>query len=164
MPRPRSRPSAPKLSPVLTSSPSPPVTMRSLYRGISCCASFSNRLYNPDLSIDTEFTRELRGKKCHNPIRGGDALWREATVVPLDGVTLNRHGNMYYVGFEKQYGVLGSDQGLMNSPLTIKIVRSNARDDGAWGKKFAKAIVTMGSIKVLIGSLGEIRKNYQFVN
>ena len=52
----------------------------------------------------------------------------------------------------------------MSSPLTVKMVRSNGRDGGALGKKFAEAMVKMGSIEVFTGSLGEIRKNCRVVN
>ncbi|PON98265.1 Peroxidase [Trema orientale] len=93
------------------------------------------------------------------------SIWLYTPDLSIDlEVTLNRPDNMYYVSLEKRHGVLGSDQGLMNSPLTTKMVRSNARDGGAWGKKFAEAMVKMGSIKVLIGSFGEIRKNCRSMN
>ncbi|XP_062083478.1 peroxidase 5-like [Humulus lupulus] len=132
--------------------------------GLSHCSSFSTRLYSfnathpQDPSMDPDFARELK-KKCPDSTRGNDA-----PLVPLDGLTPNRLDNKYYVGLKNGRGVLSSDQSLMSSSLTAKMVRNKARRGEAWGKKFAEAMVKMGSIDVLTGSSGEIRKNCRFVN
>ncbi|GMY22069.1 peroxidase 5-like [Fagus crenata] len=50
------------------------------------------------------------------------------------------------------------------SSAMVGIVRNNARNDAAWANKFAAAMVKMGSIDVLTGVQGEVRKNYRVVN
>ncbi|KAF2323106.1 hypothetical protein GH714_033490 [Hevea brasiliensis] len=56
------------------------------------------------------------------------------------------------------------DQTLMNSPSTQRMVVNNARNGGAWAAKFAKAMVHMGSLDVLTGTQGEIRRLCSVVN
>ncbi|XP_060964834.1 peroxidase 5 [Cannabis sativa] len=134
--------------------------------GSTHCSSFSTRLYSfnsshpLDPSMNPGFAREMKEKCPVGSERGNDA----PLVVPLEGVTPNRLDNNYYVGLKKGRGVLSSDQSLMSSYVTAKMVRNRARDGDGWGKKFAEAMVKMGSIDVLTGNSGEIRKNCRFVN
>nr|GMD09337.1 peroxidase 5-like [Ipomoea batatas] len=72
--------------------------------------------------------------------------------------------NEYYVNLMKGRGVLTSDQTLADSHLTARIVRYNANYGGVWAKKFAAAMVKMGSIEVLTGEEGEIRKSCRVIN
>ncbi|KAF4354979.1 hypothetical protein G4B88_008454, partial [Cannabis sativa] len=134
--------------------------------GSTHCSSFSTRLYSfnsshpLDPSMNPGFAREMKEKCPVGSERGNDA----PLVVPLEGMTPNRLDNNYYVGLKKGRGVLSSDQSLMSSYVTAKMVRNRARDGDGWGKKFAEAMVKMGSIDVLTGNSGEIRKNCRFVN
>ncbi|KAL3719557.1 hypothetical protein ACJRO7_004514 [Eucalyptus globulus] len=131
--------------------------------GVSHCSSFSNRLYSfnathkQDPSLEPKLASELKAK-CPN--NGGTS----DPTVPLDFVTANRLDNKYYTNLKKHRGVLTSDQTLFNSPSTAHIVRRNANHGGAWASKFAAAMVKMGSIDVLTGSQGEIRRNCRVVN
>ncbi|KAI4301569.1 hypothetical protein L6164_034834 [Bauhinia variegata] len=130
--------------------------------GVSHCSAFSNRLYNfnathpQDPSMDPEFAALLK-TKCP-PGNGGNP-----TVV-LDASTPNRLDNKYYVGLRNHRGVLTSDQTLLDSRSTRQMVLDNAGHGSSWAAKFAKAMVHMGSIEVLTGSQGEIRKICSFVN
>lgn len=130
--------------------------------GVSHCSAFANRLYSfnsthpQDPSMNPSFARVLKSK-CPSPAR-------DDPVVNLDVVTPNRLDNWYYVNLRNQRGVLTSDQTLMSSISTAAMVSYNARNGGAWAEKFAQAMVKMGSIDVLTGSLGEIRKNCRVVN
>lgn len=106
--------------------------------------------------MNPSFARVLKSK-CPSPAR-------DDPVVNLDVVTPNRLDNWYYVNLRNRRGVLTSDQTLMSSNSTAAMVTYNARNGGAWAEKFAEAMVKMGSIDVLTGSLGEIRKNCRVVN
>ncbi|EXB53829.1 Peroxidase 5 [Morus notabilis] len=130
--------------------------------GVSRCSSFSNRLYSfnsthpQDPSMDPNFATFLK-KKC-------PASTSDDPVVNLDSVTPNRLDNRYYVNLKNRRGVLASDQILLSSSSTASSVSYNARNNGAWAEKFADAMVKMGSIDVLTGSSGQIRKNCRLVN
>lgn len=129
--------------------------------GVSHCSSFSNRLYsfnatNPqDPSLNPGFAAFLK-TKCPSTSSTG--------TVPLDIVTPNRLDNWYYKNLRNNKGLLTSDQSLMSDPSTKTIVRNNANRGAEWAAKFAAAMVRMGSIEVLTGTMGEIRKNCRLVN
>ncbi|EEF31933.1 Peroxidase 2 precursor, putative [Ricinus communis] len=130
--------------------------------GISHCSSFSGRLYSfnathpQDPSMDPRYAAFLK-TKCPPPNNNGDP------TVPLDP-TPNRMDNKYYVELTRNRGLLISDQTLMNSPSTQRMVVNNARNGATWAAKFAKAMVHMGSLDVLTGTQGEIRNQCHVVN
>nr|XP_023917165.1 peroxidase 5-like isoform X1 [Quercus suber]XP_023917166.1 peroxidase 5-like isoform X2 [Quercus suber] len=134
--------------------------------GVSHCSSFSNRLYSfnathpQDPSMDRKFARELKAK-CPRPSNSRNG--RDPTV-PLDVLTPNRLDNKYYKDLKNHHGLLTSDQTLLRSRSTAGIVRNYAGNDAAWANKFAAAMVKMGSIGVLTGRNGEVRKNCRVVN
>ncbi|KAA8536703.1 hypothetical protein F0562_029181 [Nyssa sinensis] len=134
--------------------------------GVSHCSSFSDRLYSfnathsQDPSMDPIFARNLKSK-CPPP--SNDGAGSDPTV-PLDVLTPNRLDNKYYMDLKNRHGLLTSDQTLLTSPSTSGIVRNNARHGAAWANKFTAAMVRMGSIDVLTGNQGEIRKNCRVVN
>lgn len=132
--------------------------------GVSHCSSFTNRLYtfnatNPqDPSMDPRFANMLKSKCPSNAPRNVDP-----TVVQ-DIITPNRLDNKYYQNVVNRRDLLTSDQSLMTSPGTASMVRSFSRQGNVWANKFAKAMVHMGSIEVLTGLDGEIRKNCRVIN
>ncbi|KAL2326714.1 hypothetical protein Fmac_025772 [Flemingia macrophylla] len=132
--------------------------------GVSHCSSFSDRLYSfnatfpQDPSMDRGFASSLK-TKC--PARVNDDV--DGTVV-LEASTPNRLDNVYYTGLRNHRGLLTSDQTLFTSPSTRPMVLTNAKHASIWARKFAKAMVHMGSIDVLTGSQGEIRSRCAFVN
>ncbi|KAL4383179.1 hypothetical protein GQ457_15G025460 [Hibiscus cannabinus] len=130
--------------------------------GVAHCTSFSNRLYSfnathpQDPSLDPNYAAFLK-TKCPPPPppgAGGDVT----TTVPLDIVTPNRLDNKYYSELRHRRGLLTSDQTLMDSGSTSRIVLHNKKNGAAWGRKFARAMVHMGSLDVLTGPQGEIRR------
>ena len=131
--------------------------------GVSHCSSFSSRLYSfnattpQDPSMDAGFAAFLK-TKCPAASTGQDG------TVPLDIVSPNRLDNRYYKNLRNNKGLLTSDQSLMSDPSTARTVRDNANLGGQWAAKFAAAMVKMGSIEVLTGTQGEIRKNCKVVN
>ena len=132
--------------------------------GVAHCSSFSKRLYSfnathaQDPSMDPHYAAYLK-TKCPNHNSAG----RDPTVV-LDSRTPLRLDNKYYVELRRRRGLLTSDQTLLSSPSTAKMVSNNAKYDSLWADKFAKAMVRMGSIDVLTGSQGEIRRYCSSVN
>ncbi|MQM12993.1 hypothetical protein Taro_045913 [Colocasia esculenta] len=73
--------------------------------------------------------------------------------------------NTFYVDLIKGMGLLESDQALMEDAGTSSLVEQMA---GAsrdwWAKKFGAAMVKMGSIEVLTGKDGEVRRSCRSVN
>lgn len=124
--------------------------------GVSHCSSFSNRVNASyeDPSMDPNYAAFLK-TKCP---AGQDP------TVALESLTPNQLDNKYYNELRNHRGLLTSDQTLMSSPSTAWMVVNNAKHDSAWKTKFAKATVHMGSIDVLTGSQGEIRRRCSFVN
>ncbi|KAK8635607.1 hypothetical protein V6N13_004336 [Hibiscus sabdariffa] len=129
--------------------------------GVAHCTSFSNRLYSfnathpQDPSLDPNYAAFLK-TKCPPPLpgAGGDVT----TTVPLDIVTPNRLDNKYYSELRRHRGLLTSDQTLMDSGSTSGMVVHNERNGAGWGRKFARAMVHMGSLDVLTETQGEIRR------
>ncbi|KAF2310966.1 hypothetical protein GH714_018824 [Hevea brasiliensis] len=130
------------------------------------CSSFSKRLYSfnatypQDPSMVSTYASYLRAK-CPRPVKTNSGV---DPIVPFDPLTPTRLDNNYYKNLKSKKGLLFSDQVLWESSLTKKMVGSNIKHPSAWASKFASAMVHMGSIKVLTGSQGEIRKNCRVVN
>ncbi|GKV23281.1 hypothetical protein SLEP1_g33029 [Rubroshorea leprosula] len=133
--------------------------------GVSHCSSFSQRLYSfnathpQDPSLDPRYAAFLK-TKCPPPNTGASG----DPTAALDIATPNRLDNKYYTELKNNRGLLTSDQTLMNSPSTTGMVVNNARQGALWANKFARAMVHMGSLDVLTGTEGEIRRHCSFVN
>ncbi|KAK1398706.1 Peroxidase [Heracleum sosnowskyi] len=130
--------------------------------GISHCTSFTDRLYKfnathpQDPSMDPKYASLLK-RKCPKSSE-------KDPIVNLDSLTPRHLDNQYYVGLKYKRGLLTSDQTLIESPLTSKNVWYNTKYGLTWRAKFAAAMVRMGSIEVLTGTQGEIRKICSAVN
>ncbi|OMO82208.1 Plant peroxidase [Corchorus olitorius] len=131
--------------------------------GVARCSAFSSRLYffnathAQDPSMDPNYAAFLK-TKCPPPPTAG------AAAFVLDSVTPNRLDNKYYSELRRHRGLLTSDQTLMDSSLTSKMVLTNERQGASWARKFARAMVHMGSLDVLTGEQGEIRRICSVVN
>lgn len=126
--------------------------------GVSHCSAF-NETHPQYPTLDPSLANVLRNT-CPNPPFNAN----NDPTVPLDFVTPNRLDNRYYQDLQHNRGILNSDQALMTRPTTVHMVRSFGSKGGDWAKKFAKAMVHMGSIEVLTGNQGEIRRNCRVVN
>lgn len=130
--------------------------------GKSHCSSFSSRLYSfnktiaTDPTLDRTYAASLK-KKC-------PAKSKTDSTVPLETVTPNRLDNAYYKELMKHRGLFTSDEDLFLSPLTSRLVLNNVKYGNVWAEKFARAMVHLGSIDVLTGNKGEIRKKCGVVN
>ncbi|KAK7310180.1 hypothetical protein RJT34_07517 [Clitoria ternatea] len=132
--------------------------------GVSHCSSFTKRLYSfndtftQDPSMDPSYAQMLK-TSCPPPPTNTDP------TVPLETSTPIRLDNNYYDGLINHRGLLNSDQTLLTTDSTRQMVLTNANYGAAnWPTRFADAMVHMGSIEVLTGSDGEIRKRCTFVN
>ncbi|KAJ9189969.1 hypothetical protein P3X46_001210 [Hevea brasiliensis] len=97
--------------------------------GVSHCSSFSSRLYTfntthaQDPSMDPRYAAFLKTKCPPNSASEAGA----GPTVALDP-TPNRMDNKYYMELKKNRGLLTSDQTLMSSASTQKMVVNNARN------------------------------------
>ncbi|XP_057866604.2 peroxidase 5-like [Cryptomeria japonica] len=132
--------------------------------GVSHCSSFTaDRLYNfsgrgvQDPSMDPRYALQLKAK-CPA------SSYSSSVVVPLDPLSPTNLDVKYYVDLQVKRGLLKSDQTLMTNDATSRLVKINAKYPTIWRKKFGRAMVKMGSIDVLTGSQGEIRKQCRVPN
>ncbi|KAK3000370.1 hypothetical protein RJ639_020411 [Escallonia herrerae] len=129
--------------------------------GVSHCSSFSNRLYPVvDPSRDPIYAAFLI-TACPPPSNTTSA---PDPTVPLDVQTPNRLDNRYYTDIKNHRVVLTTDQTLLSSSSRAKLVAYNAKYGSVWAAKFAAAMQHMGTIDVLTGPRGEIRKSCRVVN
>ncbi|KAG7968281.1 hypothetical protein I3843_08G146700, partial [Carya illinoinensis] len=134
--------------------------------GVAHCPNISLRLYSfnkthpQDPSMDSIFARNLKAK-CPQELDSGNG---PDPAVALDVLSPNTLDNKYYKDLKNHRGILTSDQTLFSSSSTKKIVRKYAGNDAVWANKYAAAMVKMGSIDVLTGRQGEVRKDCSFVN
>lgn len=131
--------------------------------GMTRCSLFSHRLHTfnathlQDPSMEVKFASEMKDK-CPSLAAS------EQVKVPLDGLTPSRLDNKYYRNLVKGRGLLASDQALMDSPLTSKMVKRFAKYGRVWMPTFVDAMTRMGSIEVLTSSQGEVRRHCRIVN
>ncbi|XWS46500.1 hypothetical protein CRYUN_Cryun14cG0072500 [Craigia yunnanensis] len=104
-------------------------------------------------SLEPNYAAFLK-TKCPPPTAGAG---RDPTMA-IDIVTPNRLDNKYYSELRHRRRLLTSDQTLMDSSLTSRMVLNNERNGASWARKFAKAMVHMGSLDVLTGAQGEVQR------
>lgn len=137
--------------------------------GVGHCVLFSDRLWNylgtgkPDPSMDLKLVVQLR-KICpqgENPSRFGN-------TTALDQGTIAKFDNSYYKQILLHHGIFRIDQNMADDNLTSSLVKSYALAPGSPPKNFTAAfgpaIVKMGTLSVLTGQQGEIRKVCSRIN
>ncbi|XP_042512765.1 peroxidase 20-like [Macadamia integrifolia] len=133
--------------------------------GKSRCTSFRQRIYN---NMEEEYDYYKRYKIFNGMLRSFcPRSRRDDAVVPLDFITSARFDNKYYINLLQGKGLLGSDNVLITQDHEghiVKQVWSFASDQRLFFKSFVKSMIKMGSINVLTGEQGEIRRNCRFVN
>lgn len=135
--------------------------------GTSHCFSFSDRLYNftgmdnardTDPTLDPLYMARLRGK-C-------PSLDDNTTLVEMDPGSFKTFDLSYYGHVARRRGLFHSDGALLTDPFTRAYVLRHA--GGAYREEFfadfAASMVKMGSVEVLTGTQGEIRKKCSVVN
>ncbi|XP_074313697.1 peroxidase 5-like [Silene latifolia] len=132
--------------------------------GQTHCSLIENRIRNfsqtsmQDPSMDPNFADALK------TICPAHVVNSTTNAIPLDFGSPNRLDAGYYNSVLKHMVVFGSDQALLDNNKTRDMVKHYARYGGAWKKYFAAAMIRMGSIEVLVGGEGQIRKNCRVVN
>ncbi|KAA8527352.1 hypothetical protein F0562_034933 [Nyssa sinensis] len=125
--------------------------------GKARCSTFSSRLNGngPDINVDfLESLQQLCSESDSN-----------STLAHLDLVTPSTFDNQYYVNLISGEGLLASDQALVNGDdQTREIVESYVNDPAIFFLEFRKSMLKMGSLGVLTGEKGEIRRNCRIVN
>ncbi|XP_062181349.1 peroxidase 2-like [Phragmites australis] len=122
--------------------------------GQTHCSFVTGRLYpTVDPTMNATFAEALK-KVCPPPSSGGGGR-----VLNNNRVTdPNEMSNQYYSNLNSKQVLFTSDQTLLSSNETAKMVKENADNPIAWMARFAGALVNMGKIEVLTGTAGEVRK------
>ncbi|KAJ8771710.1 hypothetical protein K2173_026887 [Erythroxylum novogranatense] len=125
--------------------------------GVSHCSFFADRLGSGSSgpSMDPTLASKLNNV-CSSS--SGDP------TVFLDQNTPFVFDNMYYNQLQLKRGILQIDQALASDRSTARIVAGFATNGSGFSKTFSSAIVKMGSIEVLVGNAGQIRRNCRALN
>ncbi|XP_051230826.1 peroxidase A2 [Lolium perenne] len=137
--------------------------------GRAQCRFIQDRLDNfsgtgqPDPTLDGAYLNTLRGS-C--PASAGTG---NTHLNNLDPATPDAFDNSYYANIVRNRGLLRSDQVMLSAPggaaaTTAPIVRRFAGSQEEFFRSFARAMVKMGNIAPLTGSMGEVRRNCRVVN
>ncbi|XP_065017316.1 peroxidase 57-like [Musa acuminata AAA Group] len=130
--------------------------------GITHCSFILNRLYNyngsgkPDPDMDPAFVAMLKSR-CPQTSAVDNSVF-------LDNGTPSTVDNSYYKQLLAKRGVLKVDQNLAMDAATNGTVKSLASGSLSFPSLFGNAMVKMGSIQVLTGTQGQIRKSCRVVN
>ncbi|KAK9735700.1 hypothetical protein RND81_04G221000 [Saponaria officinalis] len=131
--------------------------------GITHCKVMQIRLYKfnqtvpRDPSLDPSFGTVV-GDICPN------VSFVENHTLPLDFVTPHKLDGAYYSNIKKHRVPFISDQVLGEDEHSKKLVNRYAKHGGKWKRDFGEAMIKMGKIEVLLGDVGEIRRNCRVVN
>lgn len=128
--------------------------------GVTHCSFFEDRLSNfqgtnaPDPTMDPALMAQL--KRICSGNNDPTAFLDQGTPFVLD--------NQFYNQTLFKRGVMQIDQRLASDKSTSGIVTSFASNNAAFRLRFAKAMIKMGSIEVLVGNAGQIRQNCRVVD
>ncbi|KAK1682225.1 hypothetical protein QYE76_043073 [Lolium multiflorum] len=132
--------------------------------GKAHCSSFADRLYNgsapsTDPTLERRYADRLR-MRCPGP---GDS---SAAMSEMDAGSCSTFDTSYYRQVARGRGLLRSDAGLMEHPVTGAYVRRAAagKYEGHFFQDFRDSMAKMGAIGVLTGNQGEIRTKCNLVN
>ncbi|CAN6307384.1 unnamed protein product [Urochloa humidicola] len=139
--------------------------------GRAQCKTIEDRLYNfsnteqPDPTLDNAYLAELR-QHCPAAAAGEG----NTGLNDLDPATPDTFDNSYYANIQCNRGLLRSDQAMLSarpeegSESTAPIVGQFANSQAQFFQSFATAMIKMGNIAPLTGSMGEVRRSCRVVN
>lgn len=128
--------------------------------GVAHCFFFDYRLSNyegsgaPDPSMDPALIAKLNMTCARNA--GATAFLDQSTSFAMD--------NQFFKQILLRKGVLQIDQELALDNSTARFVSGFASNGVVFHQSFAKAMIKLGSVQVLVGKAGEIRKNCRVFN
>ncbi|KAJ8565941.1 hypothetical protein K7X08_008517 [Anisodus acutangulus] len=126
--------------------------------GVSHCGAFSRGLFNftgkgdMDPSLNPTYAESLK-QLCPNP----------ATTVEMDPLSSTSFDSNYFNILTQNKGLFQSDAALLTDKNSARVVRKLQKNK-AFFSECAKSMRKMGSIEVLTGNAGEIRKNCRVKN
>ncbi|RZS01704.1 hypothetical protein BHM03_00031611 [Ensete ventricosum] len=129
--------------------------------GITHCSFILNRLYNyngtgkQDPDMDPAFVAMLKSRCPQTSVVDNPVF--------LDNGTPSTVDNSYYKQLVARRGVLKVDQNIAMDAATNGTVKSLASGSLSFPSLFGNAMVRMGSIQVLTGTQGQIRKSCRVV-
>ncbi|KAL3749346.1 hypothetical protein ACJRO7_010454 [Eucalyptus globulus] len=132
--------------------------------GVGHCSFFSKRLYNftgkggkgdQDPSLNPTYASQLKAQ-CKT-------LSDTATTVAMDPGSPLSFDNHYYTALNQKQGLFQSDAALLTNKESSKIV-NELLDQDSFFTKFGESMKRMGTVQVLTGSDGEIRKKCNVIN
>ncbi|KAK3440989.1 hypothetical protein EUGRSUZ_B01255, partial [Eucalyptus grandis] len=132
--------------------------------GVGHCNSFSKRLYNfigkggkgdQDPSLNPTYASQLKAR-CKT-------LSDTTTIVAMDPGSPLSFDNHYYTALNQNQGLFQSDAALLTNKESSKIV-NKLLDQDRFFTEFGQSMKRMGTVQVLTGSNGEIRKKCNVIN
>lgn len=136
--------------------------------GITHCNYIRDRLYNfnntgkPDPTMDTSLLDKLR-QQCPQKM---NKIQEQNQTVYLTQKNGPKYwfNTAYYNNVLLHQSVLGVDQQLLFNYDTNQLTLEYAGSNEQFRRRFSLSISRMGSLKVLTGNKGEIRRNCHFTN
>ncbi|KAJ4724115.1 Peroxidase [Melia azedarach] len=126
--------------------------------GRARCPTFSQRLVDPDPTLDPAYLEALR----QNCPQGRD---NTGVLNDLDPSSPNVFDNNYFTNLRNHRGLLQTDQVLFSAGGdTAAIVKRFADNQADFFDAFGRSMINMGNIRVLTGNNGEIRSDCKRIN
>ncbi|KAL6979832.1 peroxidase [Sarracenia purpurea var. burkii] len=138
--------------------------------GKARCVSFRQRIYeeSPEEDEQTHHQTRRRGTLFRRVLRSlCPKSGRDGALAPLDLMTPARFDNRYFHNIIRGEGLLESDNVLVSQDVEGEIRRhvwAYAGNQELFFASFRNSMIKMGSINVLAGDEGQIRRNCRFVN
>ncbi|GMN55126.1 hypothetical protein TIFTF001_024249 [Ficus carica] len=126
------------------------------------CSTFSARLQSSSVTSPPAFIESLQQLCSESTDGDGDG---GNTLAQLDLVTPATFDNQYYVNLVSGEGLLPSDQVLVTGDDQARdIVITYAQDPFVFFEDFQSSMLKMGSVGVITGTSGEIRRDCRRAN
>lgn len=130
--------------------------------GFAHCSVFQERLSSVQGRVDPTMDPELDAKLVQICESNRPSL--SDPRVFLDQNSSFLFDNQFYNQMRLRRGVLHLDQQLAFDSLSRDIVEDFAANDGTFQERFANAMIKLGSIGVLDGNEGDVRRNCRAFN
>ena len=124
--------------------------------GFSHCKEFKSNLYN-DTHYNQRFAKALQNACADYPKNPTLSVFN-------DIMTPNKFDNVFFDNLGKGLGLLESDHGLYNDPMTNPFVKTYAKDENRFFKDFARAMEKLSVYGIKTGRRGEIRHRCDAIN